>query len=96
MFTKRLSYPSKSFVPEPTSAPTSTKHSMPNQKLISPSKMTIAYKEAVETDYWLRLLHDNGYLSSRQFLSLNSDMKRILSKIIAIVKTTKANIANQK
>ena len=26
------------------------------------SKMTIAYKEADETDYWLNMLHDNGYL----------------------------------
>lgn len=26
------------------------------------SKMSIAYKEADETDFWLNLLHDNGYL----------------------------------
>ena len=26
------------------------------------SKMSIAYKEADESDFWLNLLHDNGYL----------------------------------
>ena len=30
------------------------------------SKMSIAYKEADETDYWLNLLHDNGYLDDKQ------------------------------
>ena len=60
------------------------------------TKMTIASKEANETDYWLNLLHDNGYLNDQQFTSLNTDMKRILHKIIAIVKTTKENIVKQK
>lgn len=59
------------------------------------SKMTIASKEANETDYWLNLLHDNAYLNDRQFTSLNSDMKRLLHRIIAIVKTTKENMAKQ-
>ena len=60
------------------------------------SKMTIASKEANETDYWLNLLHDNGYLNNRQFSSLDNDMKRLLHKLLAIVKTTKENIAKQK
>ena len=56
------------------------------------AKMTIASKEANETDYWLNLLHDNGYLNDHQFTSLNTDMKRLLHRIIAIVKTTKENM----
>ena len=40
--------------------------------------MSIAYKEADETDYWLNLLHDNGYLNDDQFDSLNKDIDRIL------------------
>lgn len=56
------------------------------------AKMTIASKEANETDYLLNLLHDNGYLNDRQFTSLNTDMKRLLHRIIAIVKTTKENM----
>ena len=42
------------------------------------SKISIAYKEADETDYWLNLLHDNGYLNDDQFEPLSHDMKRIL------------------
>lgn len=56
------------------------------------SKMTIASKEANETQYWLRLLHDNGYINDAMFTSINKDMERILYKIIAIVKSTKENL----
>ena len=51
------------------------------------SKMNIAYKEADETDYWLNLLHDNGYLDETQFESLKVDMDRILKLLTSIVKT---------
>ena len=49
--------------------------------------MSIAYKEADETDYWLNLLHDNGYINESQFESLKKDMDRILKLLTAIVKT---------
>ena len=51
------------------------------------SKMSIAYKEADETDYWLNLLHDNGYLNDEQFESLKRDIDRILKVLTSIVKT---------
>ena len=51
------------------------------------SKMSIAYKEADESDFWLNLLHDNGYLRDGQFDSLNHDMQRILKILTSIVKT---------
>ena len=50
-------------------------------------KMSIAYKEADETDYWLNILHDNGYLSESQYGSLKTDMDRILKLLTSIVKT---------
>lgn len=56
------------------------------------SKMSIAYKEADETDYWLNLLHDNGYLNDEQFESLKEDMDRILKILTSIVKTMKEKI----
>jgi four helix bundle protein len=31
------------------------------------AKMSIAYKEARETDYWLRLLHDTEFIDSNAF-----------------------------
>lgn len=58
--------------------------------------MNIAYKEADETDYWLNLLHNNGYLNDDQFTSLDKDMARILRLLTSIVKSTKARIENAK
>ena len=60
------------------------------------SKMSIAYKEADETDYWLDLLHDNGYLNDDQFQSLAHDCDRILKVLTSIVKTMKEKIEGGK
>ena len=60
------------------------------------SKMSIAYKEADETDYWLNLLHDNGYLNDDQFESLSHDMQRILKILTSIVKTMRQKIDDGK
>ncbi len=51
------------------------------------SKMSIAYKEADETDYWMNLLHDNGYINESQYESLKKDIDRILKLLTSIVKT---------
>jgi len=51
------------------------------------SKMSIAYKEADETEYWMNLLHDNGYINESQYESLKKDMDRILKLLTSIVKT---------
>ena len=60
------------------------------------SKMSIAYKEADETDFWLNLLHDNGYLNDDQFNSLKSDMDRILKIRTSIVKTMNQKVKGSK
>ena len=60
------------------------------------SKMSIAYKEADETDFWLNLLHDNGYLEDTQFNSLKKDIDRILKIMASIVKTMKEKIEGNK
>lgn len=59
------------------------------------SKMSIAYKEADETDYWLNLLHDNGYLNEEQFVSLNNDCTRIIKVLTSIVKTMRGKVGKQ-
>ena len=59
------------------------------------SKMSIAYKEADETDYWLNLLHDNGYLDETQFNSLNTDLTRILKILTSIVKTMRQKVGKE-
>lgn len=60
------------------------------------SKMSIAYKEADETEYWLNLLHDNGYINDDQFHSLKIDNDRILKILTSIVKTMKQKIEDAK
>ena len=60
------------------------------------SKMSIAYKEADETDFWLNLLHDNGYLNDEQFKSLKNDIDRILKVLMSIVKTMNLKVKGKK
>lgn len=59
-------------------------------------KMSIAYKEADETDYWLTLLRDNGYLNEEASDSIINDNERILRLLTSIVKSTKAKIEQSK
>ncbi len=53
------------------------------------SKMTIAYKEARESSYWLRLLRDTEYLNGPQFDSIHADAEELCRIIAAIQKSTK-------
>lgn len=55
-------------------------------------KLSIALKEADETDYWLELLYQSGYITKGDFLSWANDLKEILKLLTSIIKTTKANI----
>ena len=50
------------------------------------SKMKIALKEANETQYWLKLLHESGYLSDKEYKSLHDDLLEILKILTAICK----------
>ena len=56
------------------------------------SKMSIAYKEADESNYWLNLLHDNGYLNDNQHESLSHDCTRIIKILTSIVKTMRQKL----
>jgi len=59
------------------------------------SKLAIAYKEARETSYWLRLLKDTDYLTEAEFKSIHADAEELCRIIGAIQKSTKAkNDAN--
>ena len=59
------------------------------------SKMSIAYKEADETNFWLNLLHDKGYLDETQFSSLDNDLTRILKVLTSIVKTMRQKVGKE-
>ncbi len=53
-------------------------------------KMAIALKEANETDYWLSLLKDTGYIEKKMFESMDKDCREITALLTAIIKTTKS------
>lgn len=55
-------------------------------------KMNIALKEANETEYWISLLIDTGYLDRSSSQELLSDCKELCRILSAIVKTTRDNI----
>ncbi|MGM9608200.1 MAG: four helix bundle protein [Oscillospiraceae bacterium] len=55
------------------------------------AKMSIALKEANETQYWLRLLEKTDYLNEAQFNSLNQDVNELLGLLTAICKTASAS-----
>ncbi|WP_271425007.1 four helix bundle protein [Aequorivita sinensis] len=50
-------------------------------------KLTISYKEARETVYWLKLLHATQYISDKEFESIHSDAEEIC-KILAKIQLT--------
>ena len=55
------------------------------------AKMNIAYKEARETNYWIRLLQATDYFAEAQAKSLLSDNEELLKIISSILITTKNN-----
>lgn len=58
------------------------------------AKLTISYKEARETHYWLRLLTDTEYLSIKESKSFINDAEELLKIIGSIQKTMKNKIRN--
>ena len=52
------------------------------------SKMSIALKEAAETEYWLELLHETDYLDKKQFDSIYADNQELLKILTSIVKSS--------
>ena len=55
------------------------------------SKMSIALKEAYESDYWLRLLQKTEYLNKDEYNSIISDCRAITKLLVTIAKSTKEN-----
>ena len=53
------------------------------------AKLGIAYKEARETKYWLRLLRATDYISEIQFQPLLNDCDEILKILFHIINTSR-------
>lgn len=53
------------------------------------NKLSIALKEASETEYWLSLLKDSDYLNEKKFKELHSTNKELIKILAASIKTAK-------
>ena len=53
------------------------------------SKMYIAYKEAVETIYWIDILYKSDYISEKEYMSIQKEAREIYKILSSITKTTK-------
>lgn len=58
-------------------------------------KLSIALKEANETDYWICLLKDTNYISVSEYESLASDCSELIYILISSVKTVKNNLSEK-
>ena len=56
------------------------------------AKMYIAFKECVETQYWLELLQETDYLTIEQFNSINEDCTELKKLLSSITKSTRINL----
>jgi len=55
------------------------------------SKISVAYKECLETKYWLSLLKDTGYIGEKTFASIHADADEIAKILYSILKKTRIN-----
>lgn len=53
------------------------------------SKLEISQKECYETEYWLELLHETGYISDEQYKPLQNNCGSIRRILIASLNTAK-------
>ena len=53
------------------------------------AKMNISLKEAVESNYWIRLLHASEYLSEAEATSILSDCRELEKMLTSIIKTSR-------
>lgn len=54
------------------------------------SKMSISLKEASESEYWIELLTESGYLTVEEGKSIMIDCQELISILTKIIKTAKA------
>ena len=52
-------------------------------------KMSIALKEAAETNYWIRLLHATDYLNDKAMESMILDCSELEKMLTVIIKSAK-------
>lgn len=58
------------------------------------NKHQIALKEASESRYWIRLLHDNEFIDEQMYASLSADIDELISILVSIVRTAQLGKSN--
>lgn len=58
------------------------------------NKLSIALKEANETDYWLNLLKDSDYIDEISFSSMENDCNELIAMLVSSIKTVKNRVKN--
>ena len=53
------------------------------------NKLTVALKEANESEYWLMILFDTNYLTEIHFEELLAKSKELIAMLVASIKTAK-------
>ena len=56
------------------------------------SKISIAYKESLETKYWLRLIKATTHIEEKIFASLLADVEELSRILFSILKTTRIRV----
>lgn len=54
-------------------------------------KLSIALKEANESEYWIELLYKSELIDEKSFQSIQTDVEELLKLLTAIIKTSKFN-----
>ncbi|MDQ2746529.1 MAG: four helix bundle protein [Acidobacteriota bacterium] len=60
-------------------------------KQIFAHDMQTALKRASETEFWLLILHEGGFLDEKPYQSINEDCIELIKILTTIVKTSKEN-----
>ncbi|MCY7350941.1 MAG: four helix bundle protein [Cytophagaceae bacterium] len=56
------------------------------------AKISIAYKECLETKYWLCLLKDTGYMDEKSFPSIHHNADELGKILFSILKKTRIGV----
>ena len=60
------------------------------------NKISIAYKECLETKYWLSLLKDTNFIDTKTFENISIDADELGKILFSILKTTRIKTVNSK
>ena len=56
------------------------------------NKLSIALKEADETQYWFELLHHTDFITDEEFSSINADVDELISILTSVIKKAKTKL----